>query len=101
MKQESISERLDLTDPAFVDDALKRWASVPKSMIVIEYWGTGDPFFGGNADDRALGVDGLIKTRMSKIETAKFATVQEAHEAALKVVNRRPNSILGVSPTWR
>lgn len=101
MKQESRSPRLDLTDPRFAEDALKRWGTAPKSMIVIEFAGTGDPFFGGNADDRALGVDGLIKTRMSRVETAEFATVQQAHEAAVKVPNRRPNSILGVAPTWR
>ena len=101
MKQEGSSARRDLTDPAFVDEALKRWGTVPKSMIVIEYSGTGDPAFGGNADDRALGVDGLIKTWTSRVETAEFATVQEAHEAAVKVSNRRPNTILGVAPTWR
>ncbi|MBB5546545.1 hypothetical protein [Paraburkholderia fungorum] len=101
MKQESNHSRRDLTDPAYADEALSRWRTVPKSMIVIEYSGTGDPFFGGNADDRTLGVDGLIKTRMSRVETAAFATVQEAHEAAVKVSNRRPNTILGVAPTWR
>lgn len=101
MKQESSNQRRDLTDPGYAEEALKRWGSTPKSMIVIEFGGTGDPFFGGNADDRALGVDGLIKSRMSKVETAEFATVQEAHEAAVKVPNRRPNTILGVAPTWR
>ncbi|MGF6603988.1 hypothetical protein P3T23_008743 [Paraburkholderia sp. GAS448] len=100
MKQEGDRAPRDLTHPAYVEDLSSRWGAPPKSMIVIEYGGTGDPFFGGNADDRALGVDGLIQVRMSKVETAKFATIQEAHEAALKVANRRPNTILGVAPTW-
>jgi len=100
MKQEIAAVPLDLTNPAYVEDVSSRWTAPPKSMIVIEYSGTGDPFFGGSADDRALGVDGIIKLRTSRVKTARFATVQQAHEAALKVTNRRPDTILGVLPTW-
>ncbi|AQH05991.1 hypothetical protein A9R05_44395 (plasmid) [Burkholderia sp. KK1] len=101
MSEVQNDDRLDLSDPAFVDAALKRWRTAPVSMIVLEFCGNGDPAFGGSADDRALGVDGQIKERMSRVETAVFTTVQEAHDAATKVTNRRPNSILGVAPRWR
>lgn len=100
MKLESDRAPRDLTNPEKVEELLSRWGALPKSMIVIEYGGTGDPFFGGNADDRTLGIDGLIRLPMSKVETAEFDTIQQAHEAALKVTNRRPNTILGVAPTW-
>jgi hypothetical protein len=71
-------------------------------MSVIEYFGDGDPFFGGNADDRMLLNDGSIQTGHPRrqAEPASFQTLEEAIEAARKVSNRRPNSILGVAPRW-
>jgi len=78
-----------------------RWRVPPKYMRVIERWGTGDPFFGGNADDRALGVSGQIIPRGSAEEPAIFATIEDAHEAAKRITNRRPDSLLGVSAHWR
>lgn len=100
MKQEIAAIPRDLTNPAYVDDVPARWTAPPKSMIVVEYSGTGDPYFGGSMDDRALGVDGRIKPPASKVETATFATIHQAHDAALKVANRRPGTILGVVPSW-
>lgn len=101
MSEIESDERIDLSDPAYIDAALKRWQTAPLSMVVFEFCGHGDAFFGGSADDRALGVDGRIKESMSRVETAVFDTVQHAHEAATKVPNRRPNSLLGVVPRWR
>lgn len=57
--------------------------------------------FGGSADDRPLGIDGLILERGSNAPRAEFETIEQAHEATKAIKNRRPNSILGVLPSWR
>ncbi|MBR8043389.1 hypothetical protein KDW40_02260 [Burkholderia cenocepacia] len=92
--------RLDLLDQAYVDDLNARWAVKPSSMTVVEFAGTGDPAFGGSADDRPLGVDGQIKDRRSSVATAEFSTIEAAHAAAIAITNRRPGSLLGVLPVW-
>jgi hypothetical protein len=74
---------------------------LPKKMIVIEFCGDGDPFFGGSADDRPLGVDGLILERCSNEPRVEFGTIEEAHEAVKSIQNRRLDSLLGVLPWWR
>lgn len=75
----------------------------PLSIVVVEYCGDGDPFFGGNADDRTLGPDGLILTHQMRLRTepVEFASLELAHEAAKHIVNRRPGSLLGILPRWR
>ena len=81
-----------------------RWGSLPISMIVIEFLGTGDPIFGGQRDDRVLLESGQIEGRVSRKgdeKAAVFKTVADAHKAAMQISNRRPGSILGVVPTWR
>lgn len=94
--------RRELTDPAYVEEKIAQWGPfLPTSMIVIEFLGRGDPFFGGRADDRALATSGRIKDHPRDGETARFATIEEAHAAALVIPNRRPHSILGVVPAWR
>lgn len=87
-------------DPA---DHEKRWGCLPISMIIIEYFGDGDPAFGGSADDRPVLTTGKVADRLAQREApiAQFKTVAEAHDFALLVPNRRPSSILGVAPTWR
>lgn len=98
-------ETHSLEQPDAVGRIRGKWRGAePKSMIVIEYCGNGDPAFGGTADDRALGPDGFIlgfDQRLQKIEPMEFPTLEAAHEAAKQVKNRRPNSMLGVAPTWR
>ena len=88
-----------------VNESLSRWRSggcLPLSMNVIEFWGVGDPFFGGNQDDRPLGVNGLILSRPYKDEDiAEFASIELAHEAAKQIPNRRAGSLLGVLTKWR
>lgn len=90
-----------LEDPAYVARIKAAWPALPTSMSVVEYCGTGDPFFGGDADDRGLGRDGRILPRSSSEPRAEFKTIEEANAAAKLIINRRPNSTLGVTPTWR
>ena len=94
---------LSLEDSAYVLKAKSQWGCLPLSMTVIEYSGDGDPAFGGSADDRALGHNGLILERMQRLnqEPVTFKTIEAAHEAAKLITNRRENSILGVAPVWR
>lgn len=93
---------LSLENPAYVEQTKAQWGKrLPKRMGVVEFSGTGDPAFGGTADDRPLGVDGLILEWGSNAPRAEFETIEQAHEAAKAVKNRRPNSILGVLPSWR
>ena len=97
----AIASKLSLENPVYVTHLKSRWSALPLSMIVIEYAGTGDPFFGGNADDRAMGIDGTILTRNSMMERAVFSTIEAAHQAAINIPNRRPHSSIGVAPQWR
>lgn len=93
---------LSLEDPAYVPAMLAAWNALPKSMIVIEYCGNGDPAFGGQGDDRVLGTNGSILPRQhTDAKVARFDTVEAAHAAARTIPNRRSNSILGVAPSWR
>lgn len=62
---------------------------------VIEFHGTGDPFFGGSADDRPLGVSGRFLSGMYNVrEIAMFPTLGEAAVAASKAP-QRPGARLG------
>jgi len=92
---------LSLENPAYVEQTKTAWAGCqPKGMRVVEYAGKGDPFFGGSADDRPLGCDGLILQRGSNEPRTEFQTIEAAHEAAKAIKNRRPGSLLGVMPWW-
>jgi hypothetical protein len=89
------------SDSVFDLSRVKRqWAILPKSMIVIEFCGSGDPFFGGAVEDRPLGLDGKILHRpIDHAKIALFETIEQAHQAAIAIPNRRENSIVGVAPT--
>lgn len=91
----------ELGHPSYTDRMKATWRSPPTSMIVAEYHGSGDPFFGGKADDRVLGECGTILPPASNKLAAVFATIEAAAEAARKIPNRRPGSRLGVVPNWR
>jgi hypothetical protein len=95
-----VSRCPQLGDPAYTLQMKHSWRSQPTSMIVAEYHGYGDPFFGGNADDRVLGECGTILPHAPNRPAAVFATIEEAAQAALKIPNRRPGSSLGVVPRW-
>lgn len=100
-----MSEAHSLEQPDAICRIRSKWRGAePTSMTVIEYHGDGDPAFGGAADDRPLGPEGLILTRGEQLQGIKprvFATLEAAHDAAKQVKNRRPNSILGVATSWR
>lgn len=94
--------RRSLENPAYVEQTKAQWGQrLPRRMGVMEFSGTGDPFYGGSADDRPLGIDGLILKPGSNAPRSEFETIEQAHEAAKAIKNRRPNSILGVLPSWR
>lgn len=79
------------------------WKTLPKSMILIEYLGDGDPAFGGAADDRVVLENGRVADRLCAAgdTRAVFQTVAQAHATAANIPNRRTGSILGVAPVWR
>jgi hypothetical protein len=64
--------------------------------IALEFHGTGDPFFGGSADDRVLGDGGKFLTGAgwSPKDYARFDTKAEALAAAEVASNRRKGSKL-------
>lgn len=78
------------------------WGQKPRSMMMVEYCGDGDPAFGGSADDRIVLSSGMVaESRTSRsAPPAVYETVELAHQAALQIPNRRPNSVLGVLPNW-
>ncbi len=96
------NKALSLEQPEYVTRCVNRWRSQPIDMIIIEYAGTGDPYFGGSAEDLPLGKNGDILSKpYREKDVAVFNTLGEAHLAAQSVMNRRTNSILGVAPRWR
>jgi len=87
--------------PFDAESIKRRWPVLPDSMIVMEFSGRGDPFFGGTADDRPLGVDHrLLSPPYTESQIAIFVNIEDAFEASCKIANRRTSSILGVCPTW-
>lgn len=88
--------------PFDVESIKRSWPVLPDSMIVMEFAGSGDSFFGGTADDRPLGVDHcLLSPPYSRSQIAIFVNIEDAFEASCKISNRRTSSILGVCPAWR
>lgn len=85
----------------YVEKLLRTWAVLPTYLMVVEFYGNGDPFFGGNAEDLALGWDNaILNVGAPREDVAVFATIEEAHEAAQGIPNRRDGSKLGVLPVW-
>ncbi len=101
------SKKIEPGQKGYVEFKRTEWNargySDPLSVLVIEYWGDGDPAFGGYADDRALGPGGEILTHQRRIEGVRpieFATLEDAHEACKAIMNRRQDSLLGIAPKW-
>ena len=91
---------LGLESAVYVAKMRRQWGDCPPtSMKVIEFHGDGDKAFGGQADDRVLGVDGRIGVGTVKTP-AIFPTIEAAHQAAATIPNRRSGSTLGVLPVW-
>lgn len=101
------TKKIEPGQQGYVEFTRNQWTSRqtpdPKSIVVVEYCGDGDPAFGGNADDRALGPDGLILTKAQwwSSKPVEFASLEDAHEACKFIKNRRPDSLLGISPRWQ
>lgn len=74
-------------------------------FIGYEFWGDGDPMFGGKADDRALGRGGsFLPTMHQWHEVASFPTQEAAIEAANAASNRRADGLISALawhvPDW-
>lgn len=63
-------------------------------FIAVEFFGKGDPFFGGTADDRPLLKDGRFASHPRREDIAEFPTKDAALEAAQKAPNRREGGFL-------
>jgi hypothetical protein len=63
----------------------------------MEFCGKGDPMFGGNADDRPLGLDGQFMRRYVHHQIARFQT-REAAQAAADFATKRPGARVGIIP---
>ena len=63
----------------------------------IEFYGDGDPMFGGAADDRVLGPGGRFLTAQESWTTppAVYVTRAAAEYAATHASNKRKGSLLG------
>ena len=66
-------------------------------FIAVEFFGKGDPFFGGTADDRPLLKSGLFASHPRREDIAEFPTQDAALEAARRAPNRREGGLLS---TW-
>lgn len=67
---------------------------------VIEFYGRGDPFFGGNASDRPLGRDGrFIEGSYLRSEVARFETEGAARTAGEAAPNRRQGGLISAFPS--
>lgn len=101
------AKRPRLGEFGYVEYQLAEWSqhgfTLPLDMKVVEFFGSGDQAFGGAADDRPLGPDNIIlDSRAQLVQSAiVFETLEEAQAAALKITNRRENSLLGILPRWR
>ena len=67
--------------------------------ICMEFHGTGDPYFGGSADDRVLGRNGAFLTGVhSRSDYGSFPSKDSALRAGDRAINRRPKGKLLALP---
>jgi len=63
----------------------------------MEFYGTGDPYFGGNAEDRVLGKSGaFLRGFYQRADIAEFPTREEALAAGERATNRRNGGKVGI-----
>ena len=67
-------------------------------FICMEFKGKGDPFFGGNADDRALLTDGFFGHSDERNPAARYLTARDAIAAGERAPNRRSGAVVGAVP---
>ena len=67
-----------------------------RKFIVIEFFGRGDPFFGGAADDRTLCTDGVFRSTGTyrREDVARFDSQAAALEFALGASNTRAGGLV-------
>lgn len=97
-----VMPRPGLESWSYVAELKSKWQSPPDSMKVMEFFGTGDPFFGGDACDLILDKSCHLveEWKVASENIASFKTIEAAYKAAQRIPNRRPGSILGVIPSW-
>lgn len=67
--------------------------------IVLEFYGKGDPMFGGGADDRVLGKNGAFLTGVhSRSDYKTFPSKESALAHGEAASNRRPGGKLLAVP---
>lgn len=67
------------------------------AWIAVEFWGKGDPFFGGSADDRPLGKLGVfLRGTYHRSDVAEFETREAAEAGAERAANPRAGGKIGV-----
>lgn len=64
------------------------------AYIAVEFHGTGDPFFGGSADDRTLCISGQFERYPIRARVARLPS-REAAMTAASVAAQRKGSKLG------
>jgi len=65
--------------------------------MAMEFWGKGDPMFGGRADDRVLGKSGqFLRGCYTRDDIATFGTREQAQAAADAAPNRRADALLSI-----
>ena len=63
-------------------------------FVCMEFHGRGDPFFGGNADDRILLTDGSFGHSSAGTPAARFMTMAEAAAEGRLASNRREAALI-------
>ena len=63
-------------------------------FVCMEFFGQGDPFFGGNAEDRILLTDGRFGHSAASNPAARFVDSNAALEAGRRADNRRDSALI-------
>jgi hypothetical protein len=72
------------------------YVGCPDAFAVTEFFGQGDPFFGGSADDRPLGVSGeFLAGSYHRLAVQRYTT-RELAEAAVSRAKTRIGSLVSV-----
>jgi hypothetical protein len=72
----------------------------PIYFEAMEFYGKGDPYFGGSADDRPLGRNGQFLRIANRDDIAHFDSESAATDAAAAATHR-PGGKVGIIPVWR
>lgn len=99
MRDEILLKPLDRLDPADVGTHAQTALRIIERrqgarFVCFEFHGRGDPFFGGQADDRILLTDGSFGHSSPAAKAARFETMVEAAEAGRRASNRRDGALI-------